>query len=184
VSAADYARIFPRTLTEWRRWLRANHATARGVWVVSYRRATDKRQVPYVEAVEEALCWGWIDGQVQSVDEERLGQLFTPRRAGSGWAKSNKDRVRRLIKAGRMQPGGLAKIAAAKRDGSWTLLDTVETVTLPADLRAALRAGGVASRFDALSKTGKRQHLYALVTAKRPETRTRRIAAIVRAVRT
>jgi uncharacterized protein YdeI (YjbR/CyaY-like superfamily) len=182
VSAADYPRLFPKKLSEWRAWLRANHAEARGVWLITYRRATDKPQVDYVAAVEEALCYGWIDGQVQNVDAARLGQLFTPRRTGSGWAKSNKDRVRRLIAAGRMRPAGLAKIAAAKRDGSWTLLDSVEAVAVPADLRAALRAGGAASKFEALSKTAKRAHLYALVTAKRPETRAKRIAATVRAV--
>jgi uncharacterized protein YdeI (YjbR/CyaY-like superfamily) len=172
--------VSPKSLSEWRAWLRANHAKARGVWVVSYRRATDRPHVAYADAVEEALCYGWIDGQVQNVDEDRLGQLFTPRRPGSGWAKSNKDRVRRLIAAGRMRAAGLAKIEAAKRDGSWTLLDSVEAVSVPADLRAALRAAGVASTFDALSKTAKRAHLYALVTAKRPETRAKRIAAIVR----
>jgi uncharacterized protein YdeI (YjbR/CyaY-like superfamily) len=183
VSAADYPRVQVTTAVEWRRWLRANHATARGVWLVSYRRSAAKAQVAYEDAVEEALCYGWIDGQIQSVDDERLGQLFTPRRPGSGWARSNKERVRRLIAAGRMRPAGLTKIAAAKRDGSWTLLDSVESVTLPADLRSALRAAGVASRFEALSKTAKRAHLYRLVTAKRPVTRTKRVADVVRSLK-
>jgi uncharacterized protein YdeI (YjbR/CyaY-like superfamily) len=183
VTAADHPRLFPKRAAEWRRWLRANHARARGVWIVSYRRATDKGQVAYEDAVEEALCYGWIDGQVQSIDEQRLGQLFTPRRPGSGWARTNKERVRRLIAAGRMRPAGLTRIEAAKRDGSWTLLDSVESVTVPTDLRAALRAAAVAPRFDALSKTAKRAHLYALVTAKRPETRAKRVAGVVRSLK-
>ena len=183
MSAAEYPRVFPKTLAGWRRWLEANHTKTRGVWLITYRRTAAKSQVPYAEAVEESLCYGWIDGQVQNVDEARLAQLFTPRRSGSGWARSNKERVRRLIAAGRMRPAGLEKIAAAKRDGSWTLLDSVESVTVPADLRAAMRKAVVSKRFAALSKTAKRAHLYALVTAKRPETRARRIDAVVRALR-
>jgi uncharacterized protein YdeI (YjbR/CyaY-like superfamily) len=116
-------------------------------------------------------------------DDEHTGLLFTPRRPGSGWSRTNKVRIARLLKEGRMQPAGLAKIAAAKRDGSWTLLDSVEAMQVPDDLRRALGAAGV-RKFDALTPGRKKEHLRMLVTAKRPETRAKRIAGIVRVVTT
>jgi uncharacterized protein YdeI (YjbR/CyaY-like superfamily) len=149
--------------------------------MVSYKRASGKPFVAYEDAVQEALCYGWIDGQLRPIDDERSSLLFTPRKPGSGWARTNKDRVRALIAEGRMRPAGLAKIEAAKKDGSWTLLDSVEALEVPADLRKALGAAG-AKKFAALAASARKQHLYSLVTAKRPETRAARIAAIVRTV--
>lgn len=183
MSVADYPRVHLKTAAEWRRWLRDNHAKAPGVWLVSYKRATKKPSIEYEDAVLEALCYGWIDGQLKPIDDERSSLLFTPRRAGSAWARSNKQRVEKLVADGRMRPAGLAKIEAAKRDGSWTLLDSVEALEVPADLRKALAAAGATKRFVALSASAKRLHLYALVTAKRPETRAKRIADIVKSVR-
>lgn len=182
MSASDYPRLHATTVAEWRRWLAANHAKQPGVWLVSYKRATRKPFVEYEDAVLEALCYGWVDGQLQPIDDTRSAILFTPRRAGSGWARSNKLRVATLTKEGRMRPAGLAKIAAAKRDGSWTLLDSVEALEIPADLRKALAAAGAAKAFGALSPSLRKQHLYRLVTAKRPETRAKRIDAIVQSL--
>ncbi|MEK6208562.1 MAG: YdeI/OmpD-associated family protein [Chloroflexota bacterium] len=108
--------------------------------------------------------------------------LFTPRKAGSGWSRTNKVRIARLVKEGRMEAAGLAKIAAAKRDGSWTLLDSVEALEVPDDLRRALGATGMRT-FEALTPGRKKEHLRTLVTAKRPETRAKRVADIVRFVR-
>ncbi len=153
------------------------------MWLISYKRATGKPFVEYEDAVLEALCYGWIDGQLRPIDEQRSSLLFTPRKKGSGWARSNKERVKRLVAEGRMQPAGLAKVEAAKKDGSWTLLDSVEALEVPADLRKALAAVGATKAFDALSNSAKRAHLYALVTAKKPETRAKRLAAIVRSLR-
>jgi uncharacterized protein YdeI (YjbR/CyaY-like superfamily) len=116
------------------------------------------------------------------LDDERTGLLFTPRKSGSGWSRTNKVRIARLMKEGRMQPAGLAKIAAAKRDGSWTLLDSVEAMQVPDDLRRALGASGVRT-FEALTPGRKKEHLRILVTAKRAETRAKRIADIVRVLR-
>jgi uncharacterized protein YdeI (YjbR/CyaY-like superfamily) len=181
MSAADYPRVHASTSAEWRRWLRDHHAKERGVWLVSYRRATGKPAVEYDDAVREALCWGWIDSVVKPLDDERTISLYTPRKAGSGWSRSNKDRVKTLIAEGRMNAAGLAKIAAAKKDGSWTLLDSVEALTVPPDLKRALGAAGL-KRFDALTTGKKREHLYALVSAKRPETRAKRVADIVRSL--
>lgn len=147
-----------------------------------YKSATGKARLTYEESIPDALCYGWIDSVNKPLDDERTGLLFTPRRPGSGWSRSNKDRIARLMKEGRMQPPGLAKIAAAKRDGSWTLLDSVEAMEVPADLRRALGAAGML-KFDALTPGRKKEHLRMLVTAKRAETRERRIADVVRTVR-
>ncbi len=182
MSIADYARVHPRTVADWRRWLRDNHDKAPGVWLVVYKAATGRPRITYEESIPDALCYGWIDSLNKPLDDERTVLLFTPRKAGSGWSRTNKDRIARLMKEGRMRPAGLAKIEAAKRDGSWRLLDSVEALEVPGDLRKALGAAG-ARAFEALTPGRRKEHLRALVTAKRPETRARRIAEIVRAVR-
>lgn len=182
MAASEYPRVHLKTVAEFRRWLREHHDTTPGLWLVGYRSSTGKPAIAYDDAVEEALCWGWIDSVVKPVDDERTMSLYTPRRSGSGWSRSNKDRVAKLVRDGRMQPAGLAKIEQAKRDGTWTLLDSVERLEVPPDLRRALGAPGMA-RFDALTAGKKREHLSALVTAKKPETRAKRIADIVKAVR-
>ena len=183
MGASEYPSLHAKTVVEWRRWLAANHATERGVWLVSYKRVTGKPFVEYEDAVLEALCVGWVDGQLRPLDEARSSLLFTPRRPGSGWARSNKLRVAKLIREGRMRPAGLAKVAAAKRDGSWTLLDSVEALEIPAELRRRLAAAHATKAFDALPAGVRKQHLYQLVTAKRPETRAKRIDAIIASLR-
>lgn len=183
MSAADYATIAPKTRTEWRRWLKTNHARRRGVWLLWPRRGVGTATFPYAAAVEEALCYGWIDGQYKPIDEKRAKLLFTRRQRGSAWARSNRERVTRLARAGRMRPAGLAVVEAAKRDGSWSILESVERLEVPSDLRTALAGARLAKTFGALSPSGKQTHLRALVMAKRPETRAKRIAATLRALR-
>ncbi len=178
MSAADYARVHAKTAAEWRRWLRDNHDKARGVWLVAYKAGTGKARLTYEDSIPDALCYGWIDSLNKPLDDERTALLFTPRKAGSGWSRTNKVRIARLMKEGRMEAAGLAKIVAAKRDGSWTLLDSVEALEVPDDLRRALRAAGI-QKFGALTPGRRKEHLRALVTAKRPETRAKRIADIV-----
>jgi uncharacterized protein YdeI (YjbR/CyaY-like superfamily) len=182
VSTAGYARVHPKTVAEWRAWLRDNHDKAPGVWLVLYKAATGKPRLTYDESIPDALAYGWIDSVNRPLDDERTALLFTPRRAGSGWSRTNKERIARLVTEGRMQPAGLAKIAAAKRDGSWAILDSVEALEVPDDLRKALGAAGM-RKFEALTPGRRKEHLRALVTAKRPETRARRIAEIVKVVR-
>lgn len=126
----------PATLADWRAWLADNHARPEGVWLITYRPATGKTPFSYEQAVEEALCFGWIDGQANKLDDERTMLWFAPRRPGSGWARTNKARIERLIADGRMTPAGLSKIEAAQADGSWTLLDSVERLEVPDDLAA------------------------------------------------
>ena len=139
--------VHAESRASWRAWLEANHATAPGVWLVSWRRGRGPR-VEYEDAVEEALCFGWIDSQGGNLDEERSRQYFAPRKPTSGWAATNKARVERLLADGRMAPAGLAAIERAKANGSWTLLDDVEQGVVPEDLAAG--AGGAPAGLDPL----------------------------------
>jgi uncharacterized protein YdeI (YjbR/CyaY-like superfamily) len=164
----------------WRRWLERHHATAKGVWLVSWRPQTGKARVDYDALVEEALCFGWIDGHQKPVDDERIMQLLTPRRPGSAWASSNKRRVARLDASGVMTAAGRRAVEAAKVNGSWSRYDSAEAVEIPSDLTAALAANPVAARaFTAFTDAGKRAILRWLIDAKRPETRAKRIAETV-----
>jgi uncharacterized protein YdeI (YjbR/CyaY-like superfamily) len=172
VTAADRA--------EWRAWLEANHAASPGVWLVLFKKGSGTPGVSYDEAVDECLCFGWIDSKVNSIDERRYKQLITPRKPGSGWSKINKAKVERLIAEGRMTAAGLAKIDAAKGDGSWTALDAVESLAVPDDLRAALDADEQATKYFAAFSASTRKHILAwIASAKRPETRLKRVARTV-----
>jgi uncharacterized protein YdeI (YjbR/CyaY-like superfamily) len=165
---------------EWRAWLEQNHATARGVWLIYYKQNSGKPRVAYDEAVEEALCFGWVDSKPNSLDEERYMQLFSPRKPKSPWSKLNKQRVERLIEEGLMAPAGLEKIEAAKQDGSWNAYDAIEDLQVPEDLQQALTANEDAGRnFEAFSNTTRKQILWYITSAKRPETRQKRIEEIV-----
>jgi uncharacterized protein YdeI (YjbR/CyaY-like superfamily) len=176
-----YERVHPLSRAEWRAWLVANHATAPGIWFVAYKQGTGKPRVTYDELVEEALCFGWVDSLGRRLDEERTMLLVTPRKAKSGWSRPNKERISRLEAQGLIAPAGAAKIAAAKADGSWDLLDTVEALEVPPDLAAALAAdAGAAAGFAAFAPSVQKPLLLWLVTARRPETRRRRIEEIVR----
>jgi len=160
----------------WRAWLIANHATSGGVHLVGWRKGSGQSSVAYEDAVEEALCVGWIDSVAGRLDEDRSLQWFSPRRPGSGWARSNKERVGRLIAAGQMLPAGLAAIEEAKQNGTWSMLDDVENLVVPDDLAAALDAHPHArEHWDAFGRSPRRAVLVWLVQAKRPETRARRI---------
>jgi uncharacterized protein YdeI (YjbR/CyaY-like superfamily) len=162
----------------WRAWLEANHERESGVWLVSWRRGHGAR-VEYEEAVEEALCFGWIDSQGSNIDERRSKQYFAPRKAKSGWAATNKARIGRLMAAGLMRPAGLAAIERAKENGSWTLLDDVEQGLVPDDLAAALADHPpAAANFDAFPKSVRRMLLERVAQARRPETRAARISEI------
>ena len=163
----------------WRDWLIANHGASTGVYLVSWRRPTGRTSVPYEEAVEEALCVGWVDSTGRVIDDERSIQWFAPRRPRSAWARSNKERVERLAAAGLMLPAGLAAMEDAKRNGMWTLLDDVENLVVPDDLAAGLDAAPPArTHWDAFSRSARRAMLEWIAQARRPETRAERIARI------
>ena len=166
----------------WRRWLHSNHASASGVWLQFHKKNAARASVTYPEAVEEALCFGWIDGIVKSLDEQSYVQLFTPRKPKSTWSRSNKARVERLIAAGLMTAAGLEKIELARHNGSWESLDSVEALEVPDDLRRALARNRKArENFEKLSPSRKKQLLYRVNGARRPETRRKRIREVIAA---
>jgi uncharacterized protein YdeI (YjbR/CyaY-like superfamily) len=166
----------------WRAWLEANHATARGVWLVTWRPRSGRVGLDYEAAVEEALCFGWVDSTGGRVDDERTRLYFAPRKPRSAWAATNKARVERLIAAGRMTPAGLAAIERARANGSWTVLDAVERLEIPGDLAAALEARPpAAANFAAFPPSARKMLLGWAAVARRPETRARRVTAIAEA---
>jgi uncharacterized protein YdeI (YjbR/CyaY-like superfamily) len=173
--------IHPTTRAEWRAWLEQNHRRAQGVWMIYYKAATGKPRVTYDEAVEEALCFGWIDSKANKLDDERSMQWFAPRKPRTGWSRLNKQRIERMTAAELMTPAGQAKIDAARQDGSWSALDAVEDLTIPSDLEAALGAYPSArGSFEAFPRSVKRAILEWIAAAKAPETRAKRVAETAR----
>ena len=159
-----------------------HHLSSSGVWLVTYRRITGKPRPEYGDVVEELLCFGWIDGKLVKLDDERTMLLCTPRRPRSQWARSNKERVERLTAAGLMQPRGLEVVALARGNGSWDFLNDVEEMVEPQDLRDALDAVPEARRhWEAYPASYRRQVLYWVYSAKRPETRRTRVGRVVSA---
>jgi uncharacterized protein YdeI (YjbR/CyaY-like superfamily) len=177
-----YPQVEVTSRDEWRAWLAANHDSLLGVWLVTFKRAADpERYVSYDAVVEEALCFGWIDSRARGVDASRSSLLVTPRRAGSGWSRSNKERTERLEAAGLIETAGLAVIDTARADGSWSALDDIENLVEPPELRAALDAEPAARRhWDAFPRSARRATLAWIAAAKRPETRARRLAETAR----
>jgi uncharacterized protein YdeI (YjbR/CyaY-like superfamily) len=172
--------IHPKTRAEWRHWLEQHHEQKEGVWLISFKKASGKPRFDYEEAVEEALCFGWIDSKGNKLDEERSMVWFVPRKAGTGWSKINKGRVEKLMADGLMMPAGLARVEAAKQDGSWNALDQVEALEIPPDLKKAFAADQTARQyFDAFPRSVKRAILEWISNAKKPETRARRIGETV-----
>lgn len=166
----------PTNRTEWRDWLRENHARDAGVWMIRYKTSTGKPTLTYDDAVEEAICFGWIDSVPRKLDGQRTMLYFAPRKPGSGWSRLNKERVRRMMEIGAMTQVGQAKIDAAKADGSWTLLDDVENLIVPDDLAAAFaQHPGAAMHWEAFPRSVKRGILEWIQSAKRADTRRRRI---------
>jgi len=166
--------VHPPTREDWRTWLEQNHARQQGVWLVTHKKATGKPHVDYDAAVEEALCFGWVDSLPRKLDAARSLLYFAPRKPGSGWSRLNKERAARLIAQNRMAPAGLEKIEAAKQDGSWAFLDAVEALEIPPDLSAALAAHPpAATYFDAFPRSARRGILEWIASAKRPETHRR-----------
>ena len=164
----------------WRKWLAANHAKSKGVWLIYDRKSSREDRLAYADAVEEALCFGWIDSTLRPLSATQYMQLYTPRKPKSSWSKVNKERVTRLVKAKLMRPPGAAAIALAKKNGSWTKIDAVEALTMPDDLGKALAANPAAlANFNAFPPSTRKAFLHRVHNCKRPETRAKRIAAVV-----
>jgi len=178
----DLPSVTPKSRAEWRAWLQKHHERSAGVWLVMAKKASKLPTVAYVDAVEEALCFGWIDGVVNPVDGTYYKQSFTPRKPKSAWASTNKARVDKLIAAGLMMPAGMKAIEIAKQNGAWSAHDAVEAMTMPDDLLKALKkVKGAKAVWDAYPASVKKQCFYRLANAKREETRAKRLAAIVTA---
>ena len=177
----DYERVQVTSRAELRAWLTANHDRGEGIWLVTYKRTSGQPAPTYDDVVEEALCFGWIDSTVRRLDEERGMQLLTPRKATSTWAATNKARVARLAAENLIAEPGWAAIRVAQQNGSWTILDSVEALEVPADLAAALaEREGAAENFADFSATSQKGILWWIVSAKRAETRAGRIATTAR----
>jgi uncharacterized protein YdeI (YjbR/CyaY-like superfamily) len=170
-----------RSRAAWAKWLEQHHGDEAGVWLKFAKKGTGVKTVTYAEALEVALCYGWIDGQAKRFDETYYLQRFTPRRARSKWSKINREAATRLIEAGRMQPPGLREVERAKADGRWdAAYDSPSAAAVPDDLEQALRRNKKAQEFFAtLSAQNRFAILYRIQDAKRPETRARRIAQFV-----
>jgi uncharacterized protein YdeI (YjbR/CyaY-like superfamily) len=172
----DAERFHPLSLEDWRSWLADHHATSRGVWLVTFKKATGQARIEYEHAVEEALCWGWIDSVSRGLDDQRGMLWYSPRKKDSGWSRSNKERLVRLEAEGRIQPAGRAVLDAAKADGSWTKLDDVENRTVPDDLAAEFARYPDAARWFAGFPAGERRRILEWIAqAKTAPTRQKRI---------
>ncbi|MGH3041280.1 MAG: YdeI/OmpD-associated family protein [Gaiellaceae bacterium] len=166
---------------EWEAWLDAEHAGSDGVWLKFAKKGSGVESVVYAGALEVALCYGWIDSQVNSLDERFYLQKFTPRRAKSRWSRINRDKIEELTKQGRMKPAGLAQVELAQADGRWeAAYAPPSSMEVPDDLQAALDASPKAAEFWAeLNKSNRFAILYQLQDAKKPETRVRRLEKFV-----
>ncbi len=171
----------PDSYATWRGWLCTHHASAQGVWCVTFKKGKGSPYFSYDELVEEGLCWGWVDSRPGKVDEARTKLYFSPRKNGSGWSRANKLRVEKLITEQRMAKAGLDAIERAKADGSWTMLDAVENLENPPDLEKALaQFSNAKAHWEAFPRSAKRGILEWIARAKMPPTRAKRIAETAR----
>jgi len=166
------------TPDDWGNWLAQNHAEVPEIWIKLYKKGSGTASISWEQAVIEALCWGWIDGQSKPLDDTAWVQRFTPRRAKSSWSQKNRDHVARLIAEGRMRQAGLAHVQTAQADGRWdAAYSGPKDAVVPADFLAALQAMPAARAFYATLTSSNRYAIYyGLHTAKRPETRAKRMA--------
>ena len=169
--------LLVETREEWRAWLERNHGTSPGVWLVSWKKASGKPYVPYGDTVDEALCFGWIDSRVNTLDDERAMRLFTRRNPKSPWSRVNKEKAARLMQQARMTEAGASMIAAAQSNGAWTMYDEIEDLVIPPDLASALAANQTAqTHFDNFSPPSRKNILWWIKSARKPDTRAARIA--------
>ncbi|WP_205508621.1 YdeI/OmpD-associated family protein [Longitalea arenae] len=171
--------FYPKSVADWRKWLQKNHLSKQAVWLVFYTKSSKRKSITWSDAVDVALCFGWIDSKKIKIDEETSHQFFSRRKPGSTWSKINKEKVQRLIDKGLMSEAGHQSIEVAKQNGSWTILDIVEELKIPKDLEQAFQKHkGSKDYFQSLSKSSRKAMLQWLVLAKRPETRQKRIDEI------
>ncbi len=170
----------PRNSSEWRNWLIENHNKKNGIWLIIYKKGSKKQNITWSEAVDEALCFGWIDSIKKPINEEKYKHFYGPRKAKSIWSKTNKEKVENLIASKRMTKAGLKSIEIAKKNGRWTFLDSVEALEIPIDLENEFaKHKGSKEYYNSLSKSIQKGMLAWIKMAKRAETREKRILEIV-----
>lgn len=179
--STDFPTLAFETQQEWEQWLDKNHADSEGVWIQFFKKDSGVKTIVYAEAVEEALCYGWIDSLAKRLDEKSYIQKFTPRKPKSIWSKINTVKVEKLIQSGKMKPAGLQRIEEAKQDGRWAAAyDAPSTSEIPKDLLAELEKNSKAKTFfESLNKTNLYAITWRLQTAKKPETRAKRMGVIL-----
>lgn len=179
MSKRDAKSFCPATKQDWRNWLEQNHHTEDGVWLIVYKKSSKTPNLDWSESVDEALCFGWIDSVKQSVDKDRYKQYFCKRKPNSTWSKINKDKIEVLQAEGLMTEAGLKTIEIAKQNGSWTMLDSVEALIVPQDLEnELLKYPNAMENYQGFSKSTQKSLLYWVISAKRSETRIKRITDI------
>ncbi len=180
MSMKDIEEFCPDNKKDWREWLELNHIKEDAIWLIFYKKQSPNYNLSWSESVDEALCFGWIDSTKQAIDDEKYRQYFCKRKRSSNWSKINKDKVKTLMDQGLMKEAGYKSIEIAKENGSWTILDDVEALVIPEDLKSGfVKSKGSLEYFNSLSKSVKKQLLYWIVSAKRTETRQKRIQQIV-----
>jgi uncharacterized protein YdeI (YjbR/CyaY-like superfamily) len=178
--ARELPTLQPRSRKAWRAWLAKNHATSSGIWLVYAKKHTGLPSLTYADAVEEALCFGWIDSLIHPVDDSHYKQIFTPRKPSSAWSPLNKRRVEKLIAASQMTPAGLKMIELARMNGKWDAHAATEALTMPPELRQALDENATAKKnWPTYTASQQKACLRMLHDAKTPETRAKRIARIL-----
>ncbi len=171
---------------EWRKWLKENHSSVKEVWLIYYKKHTGKPRIPYDDAVEEALCFGWIDSTVKRIDDETYCQKFTPRNDKSNWSDHNKRRVIKMINQGKMTRVGMEKVKAAKSSGEWSKkMETIKEFNMPSELSQILSANKKANEFfNELSTSDKKQYIGWIASAKKVETKEKRAEEALKLLKT
>jgi uncharacterized protein YdeI (YjbR/CyaY-like superfamily) len=176
--------FYPETKQHWREWLQENHISEDAVWLIHYKKNSGKPSVAWTDAVDEALCFGWIDSKAVTIDTNSYKQFYTKRKPKSTWSQVNKDKVERLIAGGKMKKAGLKCIEIAKQNGSWTILDSIDALEIPEELELAFaNYDGSKEKFEALSKSKRKLMLYGLMVAKTDLTKSKRIAEIMEVIK-
>jgi len=179
MSIQEVEHYYPKTKQHWRKWLEKNHIRKDAVWLIHYKQNANKPSLRWSDAVDEALCFGWIDSKGVTIDETSFRQYYCKRKPTSTWSKVNKEKIKQLIIDNKMTDAGLACIEIAKQNGSWTILDEVEELIIPKDLSKAFRDNkGSKKYFLSLSKSKQKYLLQWIVLSKQPQTRQKRIDEI------
>jgi uncharacterized protein YdeI (YjbR/CyaY-like superfamily) len=173
--------VRPETRAEWRTWLARHHASTTGVWLAAFKKHTGKPRIEYDDAIGEALCFGWVDSKTKTLDDETSLMWMSPRTPRSAWSRPNKERIAKLERAGLLEEAGRGAVEAAQANGSWTALDAIEALEVPDDLARRLAHNAKArTHFEAFPPSARKAILWWIASAKRPETRAKRIEETVR----